>query len=134
MTPQTLQQDPTPVMPAKTTAPAQHRNPFPVWANVILGLYLAFAPLWTPGAPLAWFTILGTLIAGVTLWTLGHRPTVETEWATIILGTLTFLTPGVADFTDSPFAAWTAWTIGVLVMIFAPTAPFPRKAQPATEK
>lgn len=87
------------------------------WGLVILGGYLALAPLWTAGAPLAWFIVLGAAIVIVGLWALTLVSYRVAEWLAIALGALTFLLPWMAGFAANALAGWTAWILGAVVAV-----------------
>ena len=91
------------------------------WTILALGAYLALAPVWTTGAPVAWFLVPGLLVAAVALWAVGTTSPAS-EWTQIVLGAVTFVTPWVGGFTGAAGAAWTAWVLGVAVVVLASTA------------
>lgn len=90
--------------------------------NLALGVYLALAPLWTAGAPAAWFVTLGILIAAAAAWALGTASSTASEGVQIALGAVTFLSPWLGGFATATAAAWTAWIVGVAVIVLAATA------------
>jgi len=92
------------------------------WTTVVLGVYLALAPVWTEGAPPGWFVTLGVLMVVVGLWALGARSAPGPEWTQIVLGAGAFLSPWIGSFADSSGAGWTAWVVGVAVVVLAGTA------------
>lgn len=99
---------------------AAARRPWTSWTDwglAILGVYLALAPLWTPGASLVWFIVLGAATLVVGLWALSQVSYRIAEWVAIALGALTFLTPWMAGFAGNAFAAWTAWILGAVVVV-----------------
>ncbi|GAA4473807.1 hypothetical protein GCM10023190_06690 [Enteractinococcus fodinae] len=97
-------------------------TPWQDWVNVVLGAYLAFAPLWTVGAPAGWFVTLGILAIGVGLWAAGTASSKPAEWVQIILGAVVFLSPWLGGFAAAAAAAWTAWIIGIALIVFAAVA------------
>ncbi len=107
------------------SAPAVTRQPWRSgldWSALVLGAYLALAPLWTGDAPAGWFVTLGVLIAAVALWALGTVSSPASEWTQIVLGAVTFLAPWIGGFAGVAAAAWTAWVIGVAVVVLAAVA------------
>lgn len=106
-------------MATTNSAPTRAWKTWPDWLNVVLGVYLALAPLWTVAAPAGWFVTLGILITVVGLWALGTASSSGSEWTQIVLGAVTFLAPWLGGFAAVTGAAWTAWIVGVLVIIFA---------------
>lgn len=104
-----------------TTAVRPHR----AWQdglNLALGAYLALATIWTAGAPAGWFVTLGILIAAVAAWALGTASSAASEGVQIVLGAVTFLSPWLGGFAAATAAAWTAWIVGVAVIVLAATA------------
>ncbi len=95
---------------------------WPDWVNLVLGVYVLLAPLWTAAAPAGWFVTLGILIGVASLWALGTASSQAAEWTTIVLGAVLFLAPWLGGFSAASGAAWTAWIVGVLVLIFAAVA------------
>lgn len=113
---------PTTTPMTRTPTPVRPWNTWQDWTNVVLGVYLIFAPIWTAGAPAAWFVPLGVLIGAVGLWALGTISSAGAEWTQIVLGAVTFLAPWLGGFAGAAGAAWTAWIIGVAVIVLAATA------------
>lgn len=97
-------------------------TPWQDWVNVVLGAYLALAPLWTAGAPAGWFVTLGILAIVVGLWAAGTASAKSAEWVQIILGAVVFLSPWLGGFAAAAAAAWTAWIIGIALIVFAAVA------------
>ena len=99
---------------------ATGRRPWTSWTDwgiVILGVYLALAPLWTAGASLVWFIVMGVGIVIVGLWALTLTSYRAAEWIAVALGALTFVTPWIAGFAGNAFPAWTAWILGAAVAV-----------------
>lgn len=92
------------------------------WTNLVLGAYLALAPIWTDGAPAGWFVTLGLLTVGTALWRPGSLASAGSEWTQIVLGAVTFLAPWMGGFAGVAGAGWTAWLIGVAVVVLAAAA------------
>lgn len=89
------------------------------WVALGLGAYLALAPLWTGGAPAAWFATLGVLTVAVALWALGTSSSAPAEWTQAVVGVVTFFAPWIGDFAGEMAAAWTARVVGVAVAALA---------------
>lgn len=107
---------------------------WPDWVNVVLGVYLLWAPIWTAAAPVGWFVTLGILIALVGVWALGTVSSAPSEWIQIVLGVITFLAPWIGGFATAAGAAWTAWIIGIGVIVFAAIGMAQaRRTAPATQ-
>ncbi len=98
--------------------PHQWRT-WPDWVNLVIGAYVALSPLWTMGAPAAWFIILGVLAVVVALWALATVSSVPSEAVEIVLGAIVFLSPWLGGFAGTAGAAWTAWITGVALIVFA---------------
>lgn len=110
-------QRPTTTTPGGATR--SERTAWQDWVNVILGAYLALAPVWTAGAPAGWFVTLGILVAAVGAWALGSVSSRASEWTQIILGAVVFLAPWMGGFAAAAGAAWTAWILGVAIVVLA---------------
>lgn len=41
------------------------------------------------------------------------------EWLNLVVGALLFISPWVLGFSQSPAASWTAWVLGVLLVVVA---------------
>lgn len=99
---------------------------WPNWINIGLGLYLALSPLWIAIDRQSWFTIMGVLIIVAGLWGARTGSSALSQWAQIVLGILTFvspwmvfLPPWVPEAASTPVTNWTLWIIGVLVFVIA---------------
>jgi SPW repeat-containing protein len=93
------------------------------WAIVVLGVLLFIAP-WVFGTAAvssgswdAW--ILGVVAVILGLLSLGLPRNVATEWITLIVGVLLFISPWVLGFAAVAAAAWSAWIIGILLFVAA---------------
>lgn len=115
--------------PTSSTIEATDRrwSTWPDWVNLIIGAYIALAPLWTTGAPGGWFVTLGLLVAAASLWALATASTPASEWSAVILGAVLFLAPWMGGFASVSAAAWTAWIAGVAIIVFAGIAMSKRK-------
>ncbi len=99
------------------------------WANVVLGIILFIAP-WVTGtayhlgltadAHAAWDAwIVGLSVALVALWSLDAPRSFIPESINVLLGIWLFIAPWVLGFAGLTGPAWTAWIIGILVIIMA---------------
>lgn len=93
------------------------------WVSLVLGVILFITP-WifgtaTTGASAwdAWILgIIGVILALIALATVSAATV--TEWISVILGIVLFISPWVLGFaTTLPAAAWAAWIIGILFVI-----------------
>lgn len=91
---------------------------WPDWVNVVIGVYLAFAVMWTAGAPMAWFLGLGAAVAIVGFVALAASHSLLPEAAQFIVGAVVVLSPWLGGFTGTA-GAWTAWIAGVAVIVLA---------------
>lgn len=92
---------------------------WPDWVNLVLGAYLALATMWTAGAPAGWFVTLGIVVAVVALWALATASSQVSEWVQVVAGAVVFLAPWLGGFAAAAGAAWSAWIIGIAVIVFA---------------
>jgi hypothetical protein len=99
------------------------------WANVVLGVILFVAP-WVTGTAYdlgisadshaAWNAwIVGAVVALVALWSLAAPASQLPEWINVVLGIWLFIAPWVLGYSLLTASAWTAWIIGILVIIMA---------------
>lgn len=89
------------------------------WINVLLGVYLIVGPLLVEDLPNGWFMPLGVLTIFVAIWALGSSSSPASESVQIIIGIILFLAPWLGSFAAVPTAAWTAWIIGIALIVFA---------------
>lgn len=89
------------------------------WAEVVLGVVLAFAPLVVDTSATAMWTmiVLGALIALDGIASLAMPDMVYGEYVQLVLGALAFFSPWVMDFADLTGAAWMCWVIGALTVV-----------------
>ncbi len=100
-------------------APVRPWTAWQDWVNIALSTYLILAPLWTDNAPAGWFVTLGILGLAAALWALATSSSNASEWTQIVIGAVVFLSPWLGGFATAAAAAWTAWIIGLGLMIFA---------------
>jgi hypothetical protein len=93
------------------------------WAIVVLGVILFITP-WVFGTASvssgpwdAW--ILGVVAVILGLLSLGLPRNIVTEWITLVVGILLFISPWVLGFAAVAAAAWSAWIIGILLFVAA---------------
>jgi hypothetical protein len=92
------------------------------WLSLVLGVILFITP-WifgtaTNGASSwdAWILgIIGVILALVALALVSAAT--FTEWVSVVLGIVLFISPWVLGFATLPAAAWSAWIIGILFVI-----------------
>jgi hypothetical protein len=92
------------------------------WVSLVLGVILFIVP-WIFGTASngarswdAW--ILGIIGVILALIALGYvAASTVTEWISLILGIVVFISPWVFGFATLGAAAWPAWIIGVLFVI-----------------
>jgi hypothetical protein len=94
---------------------------FQDWVTLLAGALMAFSPIWvnvsTRGA---WaMVIIGAAIGVMALIALAQPGAVIDEWATAAAGVVAFVAPWVFSYADQGNAAWTSWTVGALVVVFA---------------
>jgi len=89
------------------------------WVALVAGVYAFLSPIWTPTVSKATTTlvILGIVAAVVALVSLAMPGLVALEWATVVIGVLTFISPWVIGFTATTGMAWTAWIVGVVLVV-----------------
>ncbi len=99
------------------------------WGVLVLGILLVAAP-WifgtaTTHALIAWNAgIVGVALVASTLWTFAQASVSATEWGYIawlqlILGAWLIIAPWLLGFAAITTAAWTAWIIGILVVVIS---------------
>ncbi len=102
------------------------------WVNVVLGVLLFITPFVFGGAamPMAEYAhfVLGVLLFLVGLYLLARPEHWQVEWAQIVLGILLFISPWVLGYTTLTQLAWSAWIIGVLVVIIAGSVLYSRQS------
>lgn len=94
------------------------------WGAVVLGVVTALSPilLSTSTAARTTMIVLGVLTVAVGLWSLAQPGMMATEYITLALGVLLFISPWVMSYTAFTGAAWTSWVIGVLEVAVAAVA------------
>lgn len=93
------------------------------WINLLLGIFLLVVPSFGLAGGGATATYLvGTSILLVSFWALAMPQSKAAQWCNILLGAGYFFAPWVYGFVTIGTAAWSAWIVGALVVIFASTA------------
>jgi SPW repeat len=89
------------------------------WVAVVAGVYAFLSPIWTPTVSKATTTlvILGIVAAVVGLVSLAMPGAVALEWIEVVVGILMFIAPWVIGFTATMGMAWTAWIVGVVLVV-----------------
>jgi hypothetical protein len=89
----------------------------------VLGIILFISPWYSAtwsNSTSSWNAwILGAAIAIVALWSLATPESPIPEGINIVLGIWVFISPWVLGFTQLRIETWSAWVIGVLVVLFA---------------
>jgi len=89
--------------------------------NLILGVLLLISP-WVLGfsavAAATWTAvILGVVIAADSIWALVQQRDKAPEWVDLVLGVLAFISPWALGFSGVAAAAWTAWILGLVIVV-----------------
>ncbi len=93
------------------------------WVSLVLGVLLFISPFvfrtmgYTSSAWVAW--VLGVIGVILALLSLSIPTNPVTEWLTVVLGIVLFISPWVFGFAVVTAAAWTSWVIGILFIIAA---------------
>lgn len=89
------------------------------WVAVVAGVYAFLSPIWTPSESKATTTlvILGIVAAVLGLVSLAVPGAVALDWLLVLDGILLFIAPWVIGFTAMSGMAWTAWIVGVILVV-----------------
>jgi hypothetical protein len=89
------------------------------WVAVVGGAYAILSPIWTSTTTKATWTmiVLGALTAAAALWSLAMPDNVVSDGAVAVLGVLFFIAPWVMGFSGITAMAWTAWVVGVVLLV-----------------
>lgn len=99
------------------------------WGTALLGILLFISPFvfsTTSNTNASWTAyVIGALafLAGLAL--LAAQTFQVTEYGVVLLGVLLFLSPWVLGFAGLASMAWTAWIIGLLLVVLAGTVLVP---------
>ena len=94
------------------------------WLSVGLGIYLALAPLWVPGAPVAVFVTLGVLVIAVSLWAGTTASSTLAEFVKMLLGAAVFLSALFNAHVEERTAMLNSWMIGIALILLALVASY----------
>ncbi|HHY07383.1 MAG TPA: SPW repeat protein [Corynebacteriales bacterium] len=89
------------------------------WVNLLLGIYLAVASTWTPGAAQAWWIAIGVIMALLALAALVTASSKYAEYGLAAMGVILMLSPWLGNYAVWGPAVWTAWIIGAVVAVLA---------------
>lgn len=94
------------------------------WANLVLGIWLLFAPsIFGLTHEAAWTTYgVGTAVAIGCLWELDVSESNVAEWFNFWIGGYYFVSPWIFGYADESSAAWNAWLVGAAVALLAALA------------
>ncbi len=91
------------------------------WGSLLLGIVLFVSPWFlatASQASSAWNAwIVGILVALVALWALMQPDISVPQWLGIVLGAWLVIAPWMLGFAAIGAAAWTAWIIGILLIV-----------------
>jgi hypothetical protein len=95
------------------------------WCKLVIGVLLFLSPWFfstTGNTSSSWDAwIIGIVTVIVALWGLALLNTnsseLVSEWASLVLGVWLFIAPWVLGFATIAAAAWTAWILGILLVI-----------------
>ncbi|HJF14811.1 MAG TPA: hypothetical protein K8V32_08415 [Enteractinococcus helveticum] len=94
------------------------------WLSVLLGIYLALAYLWIPGAPTALWVTLGVLVTVASLWAGTTASSTLAEFVKMVLGVLVFLSALFGAHVEERTAMLTSWMVGAALVILAVIASY----------
>jgi SPW repeat len=95
-------------------------------ANLLLGLYLLFVPLFTlnsTGGSTIWVAeVMGAIVVLVAIWGLTRPASTTAEWTQAVAGVLLVFAPLAFSYTELAGAAWHAYIVGAIVAVLALSA------------
>lgn len=86
------------------------------WISVLLGAYLALAPLWTPGAPFGLFVTLGVLVFAAAVWAGSTASSTLAEFVKMVLGAVVILSALFNAHDEERTAIMTSWLVGAALI------------------
>lgn len=89
------------------------------WFSVGLGVYLALAPLWTPGAPVGLFVTLGVLVFAAAVWAGSTASSTLAEFVKVVLGAVVILSALFGAHVEERTAILTSWLVGAALIILS---------------
>jgi hypothetical protein len=94
------------------------------WISVGLGIYLALAPLWTPGAPVGVFVTLGVLVFAAAVWAGSTASSTLAEFVKMVLGAMVILSSLFNAHVEDRTAMLTSWVIGAALIFLSAIASY----------
>src|SRR5690625_1192506 len=89
------------------------------WLSVALGVYLASAPLWIPGAPVGLFVTLGVLVFAAAVWAGSTASSTLAEFVKVVLGAAVIISGLVGAHVEERTAILTSWMVGAALIILS---------------
>lgn len=89
------------------------------WLSVGLGIYLALAHLWIPGAPAALWVTLGALVIVASLWAGTTASSTLAEFVKMVLGAMVFLSALFGAHIEERTAMLNSWMVGATLFLLA---------------
>ncbi|MEV1002693.1 SPW repeat protein [Nonomuraea sp. NPDC050202] len=91
------------------------------WTNLVIGLYLALAPVWTTTdtGSASTLIVMGALVVCTALWSLAQPASGASQWTNVTWAVLLIIAPWAISYTGLSGAAWTSWIGGLLVACLA---------------
>lgn len=89
------------------------------WLSVALGVYLASAPLWIPGAPAGLFVTLGFLVFAAAVWAGSTASSTLAEFVKVVLGAAVIISGLVGAHVEERTAILTSWMVGAALIILS---------------
>jgi hypothetical protein len=95
-------------------------------ANLLLGLYLLFVPLFTlnsaNGSTIWVAEAMGAIVVLVAIWAMVRPASVAAEWTQAAVGAVLAFAPLASSYTELVGAAWNAYIVGAAVAVLALSA------------
>ncbi len=89
------------------------------WISVGLGVYLALAPLWTPGAPVSLFVTLGVLVIAAAVWAGSTASSTLAEFVKMVLGAVIILSALFGAHGQERTVILTSWLVGAALIVLS---------------
>jgi len=88
-------------------------------AALLAGIYAALSPIWTTttGRVTGTMIALGVVTAAAALLSLARPDMIASEGLIALMGVLFVISPWVMGFSGTRPMAWTAWIVGVVVLL-----------------
>lgn len=86
---------------------------------LVAGAYALLSPIWTTTTTAGTWTmvVLGIITVGVVAFDLYRPDVMAAEALVALMGVLFFISPWVLSFSDTRPISWTAWIVGVIVVV-----------------